>query len=505
MSANGESSTTMHRILHASGSHPIPTPYDPKEETVVEGQAVEKADEIEYWFNLSYEEFTARQADRIFESASETYEEQETVAFETSVGEQQLQTFVEPEVAKEIEMETVLADPVITLREHVIDEVSAFFNSFSLRRLAVLTSLNKDIAAKEENVLTWAETDSVQVAIQRKRQAHGLQWTRPCCSMLFEGALDRGFYIPRNHKIIVSNYWLRLLRRIGDVWVAEDGYDRWVHEDETPVSQLLVQLPQRTSLESLAPICLFFQPVHCLSASTPLPVKTWGWYRISPVVDIPLAPTDFVLSSPHHSSSSASSMHFTDDIPQGTTTAVEQNIEHVTSTTTDISASFASLRESISRLVANQTRDSRRSGDAHEEVMSKINHVERVLLDSLAVQNQAFRGLIKSIHQEAHNDNDALSIALKAVRAQNSILSTDLADVRQEVKDLKVELSKDSDDKLAVIRNDLLEFRVETQVQLASLGTNLAELIAFITKGSDDKKGEESSSRHPQPSPDDQN
>ncbi|KZV40750.1 hypothetical protein F511_25602 [Dorcoceras hygrometricum] len=29
MSASGESSTTMHRLLHASGSHPIPTPYDP--------------------------------------------------------------------------------------------------------------------------------------------------------------------------------------------------------------------------------------------------------------------------------------------------------------------------------------------------------------------------------------------------------------------------------------------------------------------------------------------
>ncbi|KZV48148.1 hypothetical protein F511_25428 [Dorcoceras hygrometricum] len=30
MSASGESSTTMHRLLHASGSHPIPTHYDPK-------------------------------------------------------------------------------------------------------------------------------------------------------------------------------------------------------------------------------------------------------------------------------------------------------------------------------------------------------------------------------------------------------------------------------------------------------------------------------------------
>ncbi|KZV46436.1 dentin sialophosphoprotein-like [Dorcoceras hygrometricum] len=30
MSASGESSTTMNRLLHASRSHPIPTPYDPK-------------------------------------------------------------------------------------------------------------------------------------------------------------------------------------------------------------------------------------------------------------------------------------------------------------------------------------------------------------------------------------------------------------------------------------------------------------------------------------------
>ncbi|KZV58416.1 hypothetical protein F511_14772 [Dorcoceras hygrometricum] len=56
----------------------------------------------------------------------------------------------------------------------------------------------------------------------------------------------------------------------------------------------------------------------------------------------------------------------------------------------------------------------------------------------------------------------------------------------------------------ADIRNELLEFRVHTHGQLASLGTHLAELIAFITKGSDDKKGEDSSSRCPQPPPDNQ-
>ncbi|KZV32535.1 hypothetical protein F511_35350 [Dorcoceras hygrometricum] len=35
MSASGESSTTRHRLLHASGSHPIPPPNDPKKDRVL--------------------------------------------------------------------------------------------------------------------------------------------------------------------------------------------------------------------------------------------------------------------------------------------------------------------------------------------------------------------------------------------------------------------------------------------------------------------------------------
>ncbi|KZV33340.1 hypothetical protein F511_18221 [Dorcoceras hygrometricum] len=100
-----------------------PHEIDVREETVAAGQAVEKADEIEHWFDLSYEEFIARRDDRIVESASETDEEQETVAYETGDGEQQLQTFLEPEVAKEIEMEIVLADPVITKSDDILVEV----------------------------------------------------------------------------------------------------------------------------------------------------------------------------------------------------------------------------------------------------------------------------------------------------------------------------------------------------------------------------------------------
>ncbi|KZV39405.1 hypothetical protein F511_15662 [Dorcoceras hygrometricum] len=216
-----------------------PLEIDVREETVAAGQTVEKADEIKHWFDLSYEEFTARRADRIVESASETYEEQETVAYETGVVEQQLKAFVAPEVdespaattAKDIDLATVTyvvqssSDEELLSIDYLLKRIPGdmmlpsvlaaeptkikFVLGISilrvadgdlykesppkialtdkgkapfveagivkghrtmrcLRRLAFLTSLNEDIAAKEENVLTWAETDSVQVALQRK-------------------------------------------------------------------------------------------------------------------------------------------------------------------------------------------------------------------------------------------------------------------------------------------------------------------------------------------------
>ncbi|KZV46887.1 hypothetical protein F511_36255 [Dorcoceras hygrometricum] len=134
--------------------------------------------------------------------------------------------------------------------------------------------------------------------------------------------------------------------------------------------------------------------------------------------------------------------------------------------------------------------------------MSKINHIERALLDSLAAKDQAFRGLIKNIRQEARNDTDVLSLALKAVRAQNDILSTDLEDVRKEVKDQK-ELFKEMDERLATVRSELLDFRAQAQENHLNLSPQLGFLVDYINRGGDAKNGEGGSSR-PQPPPDDQ-
>ncbi|KZV56632.1 hypothetical protein F511_11123 [Dorcoceras hygrometricum] len=144
---------------------------------------------------------------------------------------------------------------LVHLREQVIDDVDKFFNSFSFKILAALKI--GDIYAKEEQVLTWAETDSTRIALQRRRyiltkyrelllrkflearktnfvpgestsaidlkvlvmlsylhlfvvdeleremQAHGLIWEMTCCSRLFEGPnCDHGAVFARSNENI---------------------------------------------------------------------------------------------------------------------------------------------------------------------------------------------------------------------------------------------------------------------------------------------------------------
>ncbi|KZV20694.1 hypothetical protein F511_09671 [Dorcoceras hygrometricum] len=77
------------------------------------------------------------------------------------------------------------------------------------------------------------------------------------------------------------------------------------------------------------------------------------------------------------------------------------------------------------------------------------------------------------------------------MQVQKAAMYKELDDIRKEIQDQK-----------AAIAHDLLEFRVESQENSHTLSANLSEIIAYINRGRDDKKGEISSSRGPQP-PDD--
>ncbi|KZV22937.1 cysteine-rich receptor-like protein kinase 2 [Dorcoceras hygrometricum] len=63
---------------------------------------------------------------------------------------------------------------------------------------------------------------------------------------------------------------------------------------------------------------------------------------------------------------------------------------------------------------------------------------------------------------------------------------------------------KEVQDQQAALSNDMMEFRVQAKENFNTLTVKLSELVAYINRGGDAKKGEMSSSRGPPP-PDDQN
>ncbi|KZV54774.1 WEB family protein [Dorcoceras hygrometricum] len=172
-------------------------------------------------------------------------------------------------------------DFLVALRAKIIDEVAQFFNSFSLKKLETINI--EEMYKKEEKVLSWGETESPQLAIQRKlyillkyrevlvrkfleswksnfvpgqgssavdlrvidllsdlhlfileeltkeARAHDLSWKKPCCSGVFEGEIrDRGAVIARSNTNTRSSCWIRTMLKVDGAWIVEPCADRWV-------------------------------------------------------------------------------------------------------------------------------------------------------------------------------------------------------------------------------------------------------------------------------------
>ncbi|KZV44681.1 hypothetical protein F511_27950 [Dorcoceras hygrometricum] len=199
---------------------------------------------------------------------------------------------------------------LVDLRAKFIDEVATFFHSFSLKKLA---SINfEEMYKKEEQVLSWGETESPQEAIQRRSyillkyrrvliskfldswrsnfepgqgstavdrkviellsashisileeltttaRAHGLIWKKPCCSNIFEGSpRDRGAVIARNNTNTRSSCWIRTMIMVDGVWTVEPCADKWV---KIPKRIISTEVPrQRQYDDTLPTMSIFFK------------------------------------------------------------------------------------------------------------------------------------------------------------------------------------------------------------------------------------------------------
>ncbi|KZV38983.1 hypothetical protein F511_40170 [Dorcoceras hygrometricum] len=172
-----------------------------------------------------------------------------------------------------------------------------------------------------------------------------------------------------------------------------------------------------------------------------------------------------------------SSMHFVeDDIHLGDDVASNQPSLSIVST--NFSASFDDLKASISQLIPTQKKDTRRIDDAQKDILSKLNTLEKDILEALKQHEEANKSMMQSARQEARTQKNVLSINLnefrKVFQGHSDFVTSDLADVRKEHKAQRAMLEE------------------------------LGFLVDYINRGGDAKKGEGGSIR-PQPPPDDQN
>ncbi|KZV31968.1 hypothetical protein F511_39449 [Dorcoceras hygrometricum] len=394
-------------------------------------------------------------------------------------------------------------DLLVSLRSKFIDEVAAFFNSFSLRKLS---SLNfEDMYSKEDLVLRWGETESPQEAIRRKffillKYRTILVWkfldawrinfapgqgstaidvqNKPCCSKIFEGYPgDRGAVIARNNTTTRSLCWIRRKFWVNGVWAVEECADRWVkipkkiistevplqrqYDDTLPrVSVFFKLLRKRWAdvcleavafcVQKLLPVgssqfCRSLQIVESVSSFAPGSSSVFA-FRFSPFCSV------FVDLSLLNRISSADITEFLSAI------AIEKTVLRGVQSFED---SFAVAPRVQLALEQQQTSSSSSSSsslrfdqsDIHATASSQPTSFPdfsatladfQATLSEQLFDSQMFKSLNQETRQENRTLNDVHTIHFnefrKQVLAQNASIFVGLADVRKEVQDVNAKV-----------------------------------------------------------------
>ncbi|KZV37023.1 hypothetical protein F511_13754 [Dorcoceras hygrometricum] len=454
---------------------------------------------------------------------------------------------------------------LVQIREKVIEDMSSFFHSFSLRSLKSMQSVS-DLADKEEPMLAWAETDSLETAVKgrmyivakyremllqnflearhknfvsgqpttaiylqvlefllaahrnaletllKQKREHQLEWERSCSAKLFEGTkVDHGAVIVISNTNTRSTCWIRRLLKTDGSWKVVEDSDRWI-----PMYRKTISCEKhQPSVADFAPICMFIEPVKYLDSRPLILVGTRNFCRAivvkGTIVDLEVDPTEFVgffrrhpdpipiqfsldsssscSSQPNPNSSSTSSsseskMDFIVDIPHNEKTSGAQI------PTADIPQIE---QASVNQISLEQLQTNDNIYNLKTNLSSRIYDLEIAFAGANTRQEQVFRGLINNARQEVQLQKAALWLAMiefrREVQTQLAVLPQDPNDLRTQTQEFKT------------LQADLNVFFQETWTGIDHVSSKLSEIVPYINRGGDAKKGE--SSRGPQPPPDD--
>ncbi|KZV16667.1 hypothetical protein F511_43682 [Dorcoceras hygrometricum] len=191
-----------------------------------------------------------------------------------------------------------------------------------------------------------------------------------------------------------------------------------------------------------------------------------------------------------------SSLHFDDTDPAAA------SISLPAAPIPDVTEALNQLRASIEQI------SERDDGAKHKDtLLLHLHNFESNLTACLDAHDR----VLGALRKDSNDQRNLMTLELKSYHKQLStqIATTglDVVDVRRVVREHHQELNAkitSLDEKVAATRNDLLDFSAQAQQTLNIITDQLSELVAYINRGGNDKKGEVSSSR-PQPPPDVQN
>ncbi|KZV13925.1 hypothetical protein F511_44795 [Dorcoceras hygrometricum] len=140
-----------------------------------------------------------------------------------------------------------------------------------------------------------------------------------------------------------------------------------------------------------------------------------------------------------------------------------------------------------------------------------------MLTERFDAHDRTYRVLFNNVHHDIRDHKNLLSLDLKTYQQKVSnkvgAADSDVVDVRRVVKalDAKVaavatgldDVRKDVEATKGAISHQILDFRAQAQENYNILTDQLGQLVDYINRGDNDKKGEDSI-RGPQPPPDDQ-
>ncbi|KZV35404.1 cell division control protein 2C [Dorcoceras hygrometricum] len=365
-----------------------------------------------------------------------------------------------------------------------------------------------------------------------KQKEHSLIMEKPCSSKTFDDSVSDGCAVlAQFYSMAKSTCWVRPMVLIDGAWTPIQGNDYWKSSCRLSLFVNRKQIPESVVEENLVPHGYLIEPVQYWGATQSL-IKSWGWARVctevvrsrffDPIVQLALGPSViaqeeqlYFVQSPdspppvfqqQDSSSSSSSRHeqmdYRVDSPMDEETSatriyfVDEAADDQTSPpppmSTDVAESLNQLRASISRLSIHTIE---KTGDLKFELLSRIDDLEKAFKDSLLRQETIFQNQIHFARQEANHHKTALSLEMlqyhTEAKARDRVMLTDLAEIRSQTREIPI------------IKQNLTDFQQKTETALDHIISQLSELVAYINRGGNDKKGETSSSRGPQPPPDD--